>query len=251
MTKQEIFIANAKGLHGDRYDYSKVVYTNSRSKVLIRCNKHNIEINQIASDHTRKTGNGGCPKCRIESLSNGQKVNTEHFISKARSKWRSTYCYNETNYTDAHSQVTVSCSLHGNFTIEARRHIDSSTVRGGCPSCGNSRKGGYSSSLLENLEFANKPCSIYLFICTDLNSVRFLKVGISQTIKDRTYDYVSNGLEPQLVKLHNTTVKLAYLKEQYILRELSSFKYYPHNDFGGKTECINISCLEQIVSMIP
>ena len=32
------FISKAKEIHGDKYDYSKVVYKNNKTKVTILCN---------------------------------------------------------------------------------------------------------------------------------------------------------------------------------------------------------------------
>lgn len=37
---QEEFIAKAREVHGDKYDYSKVEYINSKSKVCIICPEH-------------------------------------------------------------------------------------------------------------------------------------------------------------------------------------------------------------------
>lgn len=55
----EEFIAKAKAVHGDRYDYSKVEYVNATTKVCIICKKHG-EFWQRPSHHT----NGrGCSKC--------------------------------------------------------------------------------------------------------------------------------------------------------------------------------------------
>ena len=39
LTKEE-FIRRARKTHGDKYDYSKVVYKNSEEKVCIVCHKH-------------------------------------------------------------------------------------------------------------------------------------------------------------------------------------------------------------------
>ena len=36
----EEFIAKAKAVHGDKYDYSKVEYVDSTTKVCIGCKKH-------------------------------------------------------------------------------------------------------------------------------------------------------------------------------------------------------------------
>ena len=60
------FIRKSKKIHGDKYDYSKVVYFNCREKVIIVCPIHG-EFQQIPNDHL----NGcGCPKCSESNLEN-------------------------------------------------------------------------------------------------------------------------------------------------------------------------------------
>ena len=58
------FIEKAKKVHGDKYDYSKVEYVNSHSKVCIICPKHG-EFWQNPNGHLR---GHGCPKCRESHL---------------------------------------------------------------------------------------------------------------------------------------------------------------------------------------
>ncbi len=50
--------------HGDRYDYSKVKYTNSKEKVIIICKEHG-KFEQTANQH--KQGNN-CPKCKVQGF---------------------------------------------------------------------------------------------------------------------------------------------------------------------------------------
>lgn len=56
----EEFIAKAKEIHGDKYDYSKVHYERNNRKVCIICPKHG-EFWQSPLSHTQ--GNG-CHKCK-------------------------------------------------------------------------------------------------------------------------------------------------------------------------------------------
>lgn len=56
---QEEFIEKAKAIHGNRYDYSKVKYINTYTKVIIVCSEHG-EFYQIPNSHL--CGNG-CPRC--------------------------------------------------------------------------------------------------------------------------------------------------------------------------------------------
>ena len=57
--KQAKFIEKAKNRHGDKYDYSKVEYINSTTKVCIICKEHG-EFWQTPHGHVRGQG---CPKC--------------------------------------------------------------------------------------------------------------------------------------------------------------------------------------------
>ena len=60
----EEFITKAKAVHGNKYDYSKVVYKGSNKKVTIICPKHGeFEI----TPHKHKTGQG-CSKCNQSHL---------------------------------------------------------------------------------------------------------------------------------------------------------------------------------------
>lgn len=72
----EEFIEEAKKVHGNKYDYSKVEYINRHTNVCIICPEHG-EFWQTSSSHL--AGNG-CSKC-----SGKAKSNTEEFIKKHNS----------------------------------------------------------------------------------------------------------------------------------------------------------------------
>ena len=55
----EEFIAKAKAVHGDRYDYSKVEYVNATTKLCIICRKHGAF---LQAPYTHLNGHG-CSKC--------------------------------------------------------------------------------------------------------------------------------------------------------------------------------------------
>ena len=59
------FISKAKKLYGDKYDYSKVEYTNTRTKVCIMCPIHG-EFWVTPSNHLQ---NIGCKQCSLERRS--------------------------------------------------------------------------------------------------------------------------------------------------------------------------------------
>ena len=61
---QQEFIEKAKEIHGDKYNYSKVEYINSKTKVCIICPEHG-EFWQTPSNHL---AGKGCLKCKISKL---------------------------------------------------------------------------------------------------------------------------------------------------------------------------------------
>ena len=60
---QEMFVAKAREVHGNKYDYSKTVYQDMHSKVLIICPQHG-EFYQRAQSHLLGSG---CPMCKYDA----------------------------------------------------------------------------------------------------------------------------------------------------------------------------------------
>ena len=63
---KEDFIREARTIHGDKYDYSKVEYINNRTKVCIICPIHG-EFWQTPINHINNKN--GCPKCGNNMIS--------------------------------------------------------------------------------------------------------------------------------------------------------------------------------------
>ena len=124
---KEQFIKKAKEIHGDKYDYSKVIYTGNKNKVTIICPKHG-EFYQSPNMHLRGRG---CKQCRSEKLSVQFKMNTEQFIQKAKQVHGNKYDYSKVNYTDSQNHVCIICPKHGEFYQKPAVHLSKS----GCPLC--------------------------------------------------------------------------------------------------------------------
>ena len=118
----EGFIEKAREVHGDRYDYSKVEYVNSTTKVCIVCQEHG-EFWQTSASHL---GGNGCPKC-----SGNKKLTTEEFIDKAREVHGDRYDYSKVVYANAKTDVRIVCPLHGEFWQIPYDHLKGV----GCPRC--------------------------------------------------------------------------------------------------------------------
>ena len=61
------FIEKATLIHGDKYDYSNVIYTGTFNKVDILCKKHNLIFSQTPASHIQSSG---CPLCRSSQAEN-------------------------------------------------------------------------------------------------------------------------------------------------------------------------------------
>lgn len=117
------FIKKSKDKHGDLYDYSKSIYINSKSKLIIICSIHG-EFSQTASDHYLSGCN--CPNCDpTKTLGN------ERFIEKSilihSDKWN----YQKVNYIKNNIKVEILCKEHGSFFQEPGSHLNGK----GCPDC--------------------------------------------------------------------------------------------------------------------
>lgn len=117
------FIEKAIKKHNGKYDYSKVEYKNSYTKVCIICKKHG-EFWQTPLSHLY--GGSGCPKCA------GRNLTQEDIVSMFREKHGDKYNYSEVVYTKMHDKVKIICPIHGEFEQTPSKHL----LGQGCPKCG-------------------------------------------------------------------------------------------------------------------
>jgi hypothetical protein len=121
LTKEE-FVERSIEVHGEWYDYSKVVYVNNRTKVCITCPIHG-EFWQTPCEHLSGCG---CPHC-----SGLVKLTTEAFVEKAIKKHGEWYDYSKVEYINNSTKVLIICPDHGGFWQTPNAHL-----RGqGCPHC--------------------------------------------------------------------------------------------------------------------
>lgn len=116
----ESFIAEAKEIYGDRYDYSKVEYKNRDHMVTIVCPVHG-DFRVYAREHL---DGKGCPKCE-----KGKK-----FLAKLKEKFGDKFGLDEFVYESSTSPVTLICPTHGTFSKLPYGILNSKC---GCPECGN------------------------------------------------------------------------------------------------------------------
>ena len=121
--RYEQFIIKAKQIHGDKYDYSKVEYVNSYTKVCIICPKHGeFWIEPTIHLYWKR----GCPKC-----SHSYSPTTQEWVKRAQQIHKDKYDYSKVEYINAHTKVCIICPIHGEFWQRPSSHIDGC----GCPNC--------------------------------------------------------------------------------------------------------------------
>lgn len=121
----EDFISKAIAVHGEKYDYSKVEYVNTLTKVTIICPIHGV-FEQRPKVHL---GGCGCPYCGSSSRT------TETFIKAARRVHGDKYDYSKVKYINSYTEVTIICPNHGEFKQQPTLHLKGY----GCSKCKKSR----------------------------------------------------------------------------------------------------------------
>lgn len=116
------FIEKAKSVHGDHYDYSNVVYKNSKTNVDIICRKHGV-FTQRPCHHSKGSG---CKKCLMILFSD--------FVNLCNNKFKKKFVYNKGSYVNFTKECAITCPHHGVFFSTPSSHLNS---KHGCPECAN------------------------------------------------------------------------------------------------------------------
>jgi len=149
----EDFLKKATEAHGDKYDYSKVVFESFQDLVEITCRKHGV-FRQNARGHTRGYG---CPECAHEA-SLGEKLERRATKEQALEKFVKVhgdkYDYSRFAYVSSKEKVEIICRKHGSFWQTPEVHAGG----GGCKACANETAGSYLKYTLQRLLDHFKTC---------------------------------------------------------------------------------------------
>ena len=114
----DVIINKFRKVHGDKYNYSLVVYRGCGQRIKIICPKHGI-FEQIPTKHLQKQG---CERCARELFHYNQDT-TGTFINKAKQIHGSRYDYSLVDYKKSNIKVKIICSKHGIFEQIPNNHI--------------------------------------------------------------------------------------------------------------------------------
>jgi len=119
----ELFIKKANSIHKNKYDYSKVEYITSKTKVKIICPVHG-EFLQNSAAHLRGQQcfrcNGTVPLSQLE------------FVTRCNIIHKNVYDYSLVHFRGTKHFINIICPKHGVFKQKASKHIYDKT---GCPKC--------------------------------------------------------------------------------------------------------------------
>lgn len=123
------FIAQARAIHGDRYDYSLVEYQTQGKHVVIRCRVHG-EFLQKPKLHLLGKN---CRRCADE----GRRGDLGRFIKRATLRHGTFYDYSKIElFTGWTNEIVIGCPLHGDFVVKrAKSHLVRGKSARTCPQC--------------------------------------------------------------------------------------------------------------------
>ena len=234
------FIDNAKKLHGNKYNYLKVVYTNAKVPVTILCPTHG-EFTQQPKHHL---SGAGCQKCanisrnKVTSMRNKSRMTTEKFIQLSKKRYGDWYSYKNTHYTAWKDNITITCNIHGDFTLRAGSHLNN---LGGCKECARKHMGNGRSY------FRDKLTTLYVLELPN----NLFKIGITTKSIEERYkdDKISYNVVFAATFFNGED---AFNIELTIKRKFRRFGYFgpPIFKYTGNTEiftCDVLSDLQQTI----
>ena len=123
------YVKAIRAIHGDKYDYSEVVYTRLKKHVTIICPTHGKFTRQAC---TMLIGKTGCPNCD----NTGKTMLKDEYIERASAKFNNRFTYIDLpEKVRYNSKITARCKYHGTFSQRAGAHLH--MLEHGCPKCAN------------------------------------------------------------------------------------------------------------------
>ena len=135
--------------HKKLWDYSRLVYVDSNTKVEIGCDLHGW-FWMLPTMHTQGQG---CEKCGIIKRSDKLRTNKEDLINNLTDKYVELLDFSKSKYVDLYTNIEVICDKHGKFLQKPYLLLKSN----GCKKCIQENKKYWNKiSERDSIEIANK-----------------------------------------------------------------------------------------------
>ena len=222
------FIRKAHGVHGNKYDYSQVVYDGNKNPVSISCPEHG-SFSKVASDHL---SGQGCPVCGNHATGGKLRKTLQSFLAEAHGVHGNKYDYSQVVYETSKSKVNIICPQHGRFEQAAGDH----TQGKGCAKCARMTGQGWSRSAWTAVQKGRKATLYIIFVESAVES--FYKIGITFKPLSGRFPKCSIPYQFRTVALYKSyNAGKVYDLEKQLHRELKQYQHQPLLPFGGQTEC--------------
>ena len=199
------FTEKANKKYNNKFDYSKVVYKNAKTKVKIICPIHG-DFEQMPDTHLNSKY--GCIKCSNIAVGKSNRNSNKIFIDKAKKLYKDLFDYSKVKYITAIKNITVICNTcNKEFLVTPNHHLNS----GSCPYC--TTGGGFDKT---------KPGILYYL---SINNGEAYKIGITNNSVEKRFSKAELA-KIKIIKIWEFAIGFdAFKAEQYYLKEYKYAKY--------------------------
>ena len=219
LTKEE-FIEKARKKHGDLYDYSKVEYVNSTTKVII-IDPEFGEFEQTPNSHLHGYGN-------LERSGNS-KITTEEFIEKARAVHGDLYDYSKVKYLNRVTKIEIVDPEHGTWKQSPANHLKG---------CGHPKRA------------FNPPGSLLYVIEVEQGLEHFAKVGITTVSVEKRFPKLSGAITTHY--LHDFEDRVREVENAVLghVKEMNGLQPAQCLEGNGSTECFKPALIPDVLKFL-
>lgn len=253
--RQATFINKSIKKYGNKFNYSKVAYLNKSTEVTLLCTDCGTEFTQTPDSHLQSKY--GCKICAayVRKAKESNKF-AENFISKANEVHLDTYGYEQVNYVNNHTKVSIYCKKHKtHFKQEPGNHLQGN----GCPKCGREKVNalhrtqsiGWSYSKWEQAGLTSSnfnAFTVYVIKCVDKTTGEtFIKVGKTfKKLEKRFGTCVQMPYEWEVLLRKTGSAEFISRLEAELHNNLKNagYKYAPSKKFDGMYECYKATIVE-------
>ena len=128
------WIMHSKSKFGNKFNYSKTIYRNARTKLIITCDIHG-ELFVDPTNHMISPT--GCERCSSQQTGLSQRRTQDSLITQFLSQHGSRYDYSKVDYQGDSKNILIICKVHGEFSQRAIAHANGRN----CNDCMNEENG--------------------------------------------------------------------------------------------------------------
>lgn len=195
----ENVLSKFKQKHGDKYDYSRVKYIDSKTKVVIICPIHG----RFMMSPNHHNAGRGCKECFKLRKSENQKLSLNDVVAMFIEVHGDFYDYSKFEYINTRTKGVITCPHHGEFSQSERIKIS--------------------------------PAYLYQVKLENVDE-SFTKIGVTVNPKNRFTQFTGYKVTESHIKEY-ANMELPYNKECELHSKLRKYKYKPLGKFYGSREC--------------